>query len=122
MQKECLNHLLHENVLQRITDSQLYGNTYSLDEYLVELTNSIFSADAKSSVNTMRQNLQIEYVNRLASMLDEKSRYDNVSKSMALSELKRIDTMMSTGSSPDALTKAHRDHVRTIVKNALEAK
>lgn len=122
MQKECLNHLLHENVLQRITDSQLYGNTYSLDEYLVELTNSIFSADAKTTVNTMRQNLQIEYVNRLAAMLDEKSRYDNVSKSMALSELKRIDSMMATGASPDALTKAHRDHVRSIVKNALEAK
>ncbi|MFN0030593.1 MAG: zinc-dependent metalloprotease [Flavobacteriales bacterium] len=122
MQSECLNHLLHRNVLQRITDSQLYGNTYSLDEYMIELTNSIYSADAKTAVNTMRQNLQIEYVKRLALMLDEKTTYDNVSRSMAMSELKRIDNMMATGTSPDALTKAHREHVRAVVKQALEVK
>lgn len=122
MQKECLNQLLHQNVLQRITDSQLYGNTYTLDKAMADLTNAIFSADAKTSVNTIRQNLQIEYVERLADMLGEKSTYDNVSKSMALSELKRIDTMMAAGTSPDALTKAHREHVRSIVKSVLEGK
>lgn len=122
MQRECLNHLLHQNVLQRVTDSQLYGNTYSLDEYMADLTNSIFSTDAKTAVTTIRQNIQIEYVKRLAGMLDEKSTYDNVSKSMALSELKRLDTMMASGASPDALTKAHREHVRSVVKGVLEGK
>lgn len=120
MQKECLNHLLHPNVLERITDSKLYGNTYSLDKVMTDLTNSIFQADAKSAVNTFRQNLQVEYVNRLVKVNEEKSPYDNVSKAMAWSELKRIDTMMATGASPDGLTKAHREYVRLLIKQAQE--
>lgn len=120
MQRECFNHLLHPNVMQRITDSQMYGNTYSLDEVMMDLTNAIFQADAKTKVNTVRQNLQIEYVNRLAAFQDEKRGYDHVSKGMALAELKRIDTMMATGASPDALTKAHRDHVRKLIADAME--
>lgn len=120
MQKECLNHLLHKNVLQRLTDSKLYGNTYSLDKMMTDLTNSIFQADAKKSVNTFRQNLQVEYVNRLIQINDAKNNYDNVSKAMAWSELKRIDTMMATGTSPDALTKAHREYVRLLIKQATE--
>lgn len=122
MQKECLNHLLNGNVLQRVTDTQIYGNTYGLDEYMTSLTNSIFQADAKSTVNTFRQNLQVEYTTRLAEILDPKGRFDHISRAMALSELKRIDSMMATGTSPDALTKAHRDYVRSIVKSALEPK
>lgn len=121
MQRQCLNHLLHENVLQRITDSQLYGNTYTLDEVMMDLTNAIFQADLKSKVNTFRQNLQIMYVEQLATFIDPKSKYDNVSKSMALSELKRIDLQMASAVSADPLTKAHREHVRAIVKNAMEA-
>ena len=120
MQRECFNHLLHPNVMQRITDSQVYGNTYSLDEVMIDLTNSIFQADAKTKVNTVRQNLQVEYVKRLAAFQDEKRGYDHVSKGMALAELKRIDTMMATGTSPDALTKAHRDHVRKLIADAME--
>jgi len=121
MQKECLNQLLHPNVLTRITDSQLYGNTYSLDEVMTDLTNSIFQADAKSSVTTIRQNLQINYLERLVKITSADGKYDSVSKGMAIFELKRIDQMMTSGSSPDGLTKAHREHVRTIIKKALEA-
>ncbi len=122
MQRQCLQHLLHENVLTRITDSQLYGNTYTIDEYLVELTNAVFQADMKTTVNTFRQNLQIMYLETLVQILDPKGRYDSISKTMALSEINRIDKMMITAASPDALTKAHRDHLRKIVANALESK
>jgi hypothetical protein len=38
---------------------------------------------------------------------------------MTLSELKRIDQSMATAASPDALTKAHRDHIRQLIKDAL---
>ena len=120
MQKECLNHLLHPAVLERVTDSKLYGNTYGIDEVMMDLTNSIFSADSKGNVNTFRQNLQVEYVNRLIKMLDPKNNYDYVSRSMALAEMKRIDAMQATGGG-DTLTKAHRDHLRTLIKKALEA-
>jgi hypothetical protein len=120
MQKGCLQHLLHETVLQRITDSQLYGNTYTLDEYMIDLTNAVFQADMKTAVNTFRQNLQIAYLEQLASIVDVKSRFDHVSRGMALSELTRIDSMMASGTSPDPLTKAHRNHVRSIIQRALD--
>lgn len=120
MQKECLNHLLHPNVLTRITDSKLYGNTYTLDKMMTDLTNAIFLADAKSTVNTFRQNLQVEYVTRLTKFSDEKSSQDNISKAMAWSELKRIDAMMAAGANSDPLTKAHREYVRLLIKQAQE--
>jgi hypothetical protein len=115
MQSECLNHLLNPTVLQRIIDSKAYGNTYTIDEYMVDLTNALFQADLKSSVSTVRQNIQIEYVERLIGGFDEKSRLDNVSKSMIVSELKRIDAMMAANAGADALTKAHREHVRMMI-------
>ncbi|MCC6599201.1 MAG: zinc-dependent metalloprotease [Crocinitomicaceae bacterium] len=121
MQEECLNHLLHRAVLQRITDSKLYGNTYTLDEVLTDLTNSIFLADQKGSVNTVRQNLQVEYTQRLVKIMDPAIGYDNVSVGMAIAELKRIDQMQAAAAAPDGLTKAHREHLRTIIKKAFES-
>lgn len=123
MQGECLNHLLHPNVTKRIVDSKLYGNTYTLDKYFIDLTNSIFQADLKSEVNTFRQMLQILYVKRLIEAVnppkESLSGSPTHTRSMALSELKRIDNMMTTAASPDGLTKAHRDHVKQLIKDAL---
>lgn len=123
MQGECLNHLLHPNVTRRIVDSKLYGNTYTLDEYFTDLTNSIFQADLKTEVNTFRQMLQIMYVKRLIDIInppkDSFLSSTTHTRTMALSELKRIDASMSSASSPDGLTKAHRDHVKQLIKDAL---
>ena len=121
MQLECLNHLLHPSVMLRIVDSKMYGNTYTLDEVMMDLTNAIFQADAKTAVNTVRQNLQVAYVNRLIKMLDPQNNQNIVVRSMTLSELKRIDQMMATGANPDALTKAHRDHIRLVIEQALKS-
>jgi Met-zincin/Domain of unknown function (DUF5117) len=120
MQRECLNHLLHPTVLQRMLDSKLYGNTYTIDEYFTDLTNSIFQADLKTPVVTLRQNLQIEYVNRMVEAFGEKSRYDHVSKSMMVGELKRIDSLMAANVGADALTKAHREHIRMLIRQVME--
>jgi hypothetical protein len=105
----------------RIVDSKMYGNTYTLDEVMMDLTNAIFQADAKTAVNTVRQNLQVAYVNRLIKMLDPQNNQNIVVRSMTLSELKRIDQMMATGANPDALTKAHRDHIRLVIEQALKS-
>lgn len=120
MQAECLGHLLHRNVLQRITDSQLYGGTYSLDEYMTELTDAIFKEDLNTKVNTVRQNLQTEYVKRLIQALDVKSGYDNISKAMMVYELKRIRTAVSAATGGDVLTKAHRENLKTMITQALD--
>ena len=122
MQVECLNHLLHPRVHQRIIDSYMYGNTYNIDEVMFDLTQAIFESDLKGEVNTIRQNLQIEYTRRLISMLDEKNRYDNVSQGVALAELKRIKKFEETNAAGNALTKAHRAHVVQLIDDALSAK
>ena len=46
-----------------------------------DLTDAIFEQDARSNVSSQRQNLQMEYVGRLAKMVD--GGYDTPSQSMA---------------------------------------
>ena len=119
-QKNVLNHVLHPNTLQRITDSELYGNEYSLANMMTDLTDAIFKADIYGSVNSFRQNLQVEYTNRLIGMLvgDSAKRYDNNSKSMAIYNLNKIKTMASP--SGDVSTRAHKLHLRTLIDNAMK--
>jgi hypothetical protein len=116
-QRGVLSHLLHPNTLQRIVDSQLYGNTYSLGEMMTDLTGSIFNADMAGNVSTFRQNLQVEYVKMLISISSSKD-YMHAVKSMAIYTLKDLKGKLpATG---DLSTRAHREHVRTLITNALE--
>jgi hypothetical protein len=114
IQRGTLSHLLHPNVLERFSDVALYGNKYSIDAYMSDLTSAIFSADLSGSVNTFRQNLQVEYTERLIKALDPKSTYDNVAQGMINQTLNYIDNMMKSAAG-DALTKAHRAHIRQII-------
>lgn len=119
-QKRVLDHLLHPNTLQRITDSQLYGNEYSLSSFMTDLNNSIFKTDIYGNVNTFRQNLQLEYSNMLIGVLTGKqsSRYSHNAKSMALYNLKAIRTMAAP--SGNIASRAHKQHLRTLIDNAVK--
>lgn len=119
-QKGCLEHLLHHTVLERMVNSALYGNTYTLDRYMTDLTDAIFKADLTSRVNTTRQNLQVEYTQRLAQVVGDDKNHSHVARSMALHELKRIDRMAQANPGSDTPTRAHRDHLRQVVKKTLE--
>ena len=119
-QKNVLNHILHPNTLQRISDSELYGNKYKLSLFMNDLNNAIFKADIYSSVNSFRQNLQTEYTGMLISILigKQKGRYSNAAKSMALYNLKKIRSMATpTG---DISSRAHKQHLRILIDNALK--
>jgi len=120
-QRNVLRHLLHYNTLQRVVDSELYGNTYDIGEYMTDLNNGIFKADIYGNVNTFRQNLQVEYVNMLINILTGKSngRYGNVSKSMVLYNIKNIKKM-TANSNGNIITKAHKAHLSTLINNALK--
>ena len=65
MQQTALSHLLHPNVLERLTDATKYGNEYDVDSYLVDLTNAIFIEDFRKKVNTFRQQIQVYYTEAL---------------------------------------------------------
>ena len=123
-QRNILNHILHPNTLRRITDSEIYGNEYKLSEFMTDLNNAVFKADISGSVNSFRQNLQITYTQRLIDMVDPDSktskRYSNASKSMALYNLNKIKSWISSKTG-DISTKAHKAHVEKLINDALES-
>lgn len=121
-QRNVLNHLLHPRVMTRITDSRLYGNEYPLAEVMGDLTSAIFDADASGNVNTFRQNIQMEYVNRLAAMITPptKAPYDYPSQSAALASLRSIQSKLSGKSGANAETIAHTRNVLFTIQKALK--
>jgi hypothetical protein len=124
IQNNILDHLLHPRVLARITDSRLYGNRYALTEFMDDLTKAIFEDDAEGNVNTFRQNLQLEYVNRLTGIISDggKARYDNPSRSSSLHEIKRIQGLLAAKKGGNAETKAHTENVLFTIEKALDTK
>lgn len=109
MQKRVFNHVLHPRVLQRITDSTRYGNTYPLSDVMSDLTDAIFADDLRNNVNSYRQNLQVEYVERLIRIagLEKSSQYDKIAQATALYNLKALNDKLSTKRGNTA-TKIHR--------------
>ena len=122
MQKSVLDQLLHTNVLKRISDTELYGNSYSLTHFMNDLTSSIF-VDAKNP-SSLSRNVQIEYVNRLLRVVgvDKSSKYDNLAKVAALGQLSAIleqATAMSFGKSNN--DKAHDAYLSLLINKALNS-
>ncbi|MBI3416665.1 MAG: zinc-dependent metalloprotease [Verrucomicrobia bacterium] len=124
IQRNVLNHLLHARVLTRITDSRLYGNTYTLPEFLDDLTNAVFEEDAAGDVNTFRQNLQLEFVNRLTGMIGDagRGRFDYPTQSIALAKLRAIQKLLATKNAGNAETQAHTAHILFVIEQALKPK
>ncbi len=120
IQENVLAHLLHPNVLERMTDTRLYGNEYTLAAYMRDLTDAVFAADAQGNVNTFRQNLQVSYVESLATVVGEEgdARYDNVAQSAALQSLQEIERMIDRKRGVNAETRAHTDHVLHLIDEA----
>jgi hypothetical protein len=87
-----------------------------------DLTTAIFKDDLNSNVNTFRQNLQVEYVNRLIKLSSDEGRYDHRARSVAFSQLKNIERMMKSTTAGNAETKAHREHIVFNIRKALEVK
>jgi hypothetical protein len=123
-QAAALDHLLHPVVLKRITDARLYGNEYPLASVMTELTDAIFQADLSGDVNTFRQNLQMDYVNRLASMVtgDTKAGFDTPAQSMAIFELQRLRKALGKKRDGNIETRAHTQHLLLEIDRTLDVK
>ena len=121
MQRAVLAHIMHPRVLTRMTNSRLYGNTYPVAEYMTDLTNAIFADDARGVVNTFRQQLQIEYVQRLSAVIDPEdgSAFDTIARSAALKSLRDVQRLLRGKNGPNAETQAHTEHVRFLIDKAL---
>ena len=123
MQKNVLDQLLHQKVLKRLTDSSLYGNKYSLDEFMSDLTAAIYKVDMRGDVNTFRQNLQTEHTQRLINIMkpENTSSYGHHAQAAAFKSLNDIKTFVrkQTGVSP--ATKSHRMYIDHLVQKALDS-
>lgn len=118
----ALAHILHPATLQRVTNSRLYGNQYSVADVLTDMTAGIFAADLKTNVNVYRQYLQTTYVKALLGMIGERSMYDDVAKAAALNTVKKIKAQMTTAVATNEETKAHRANIIYIINKELEPK
>ena len=74
-----------------------------------DLTDAIFADDLRNNVNSYRQNLQVEYVERLIRIagLEKSSQYDKIAQATALYNLKALNDKLSTKRGNTA-TKIHR--------------
>ncbi len=120
-QARVLAHIMHPNTLQRLGDSELYGNKYKLSTFMTDLNNAMFKPDVYGSINSFRQNLQITYVKRLVNMVTGRAanRFSPASQSMALLNLKNIKTWVSNGTGNTA-TRAHKNHIKTLITNVMK--
>ncbi len=119
IQKELLIHLLHANVVNRFIDTRLYGNEYDLTEYLNDLTNAVFESDLRKPANSMRRNLQTEYVARLINVMNNKSSL-HATKSAAHGQLIKIKEANQRALKPDEATKMHRDYIINMIDRAMD--
>jgi hypothetical protein len=104
----ALEQILHPNTLQRITNTRLYGNEYSVADVMNDLVKQIFDADINSNVNVYRQYLQTSFVKSAGQLLADNSPLDNVSKSATYYTLKKLRTKLTNAVSTNEETKAHR--------------
>lgn len=120
-QTRVLSHLLYPNTLQRILDSQQYGNLYSLTEFMSDLNDAMFEDDKNQNINTFRQNLQATYVSRLIQIItgSSSSRYIIPVKSMAIYNLEKIMKILKNKNG-NTSTVAHKNHLRKLISNALD--
>ncbi|MEI6534371.1 MAG: zinc-dependent metalloprotease, partial [Verrucomicrobiaceae bacterium] len=122
-QRALLEHLLHANTQNRILDSALYGNGYPLQQMMRELTQAIMDGEAAAApVTTMRQNLQLDYVDRLIGVVKGRSHLA-AGRSVALYELRGIEKkLVAEDGKVIEANRPHHAHLLFVIKQGLDEK
>ncbi len=115
----AFDHILHPATLQRITNTSLYGNQYSVAEVMSDLVKNVFDADLSGNVNVYRQYLQTSFVKSGIQLLDNVV-LDQVSKSALYYTLKKLKTKLATATVGNEETKAHRSAMIFLIEKALK--
>jgi hypothetical protein len=122
IQVTTLATILNPTTLNRINNSSLYGNTYSVADVMGDLANAIFKADLGGAVNLYRQNLQTSFVRGAINIMEARTEHDNASKSAAMHTLRKIKALLATAVSPNEQTRAHRSMLVFLIDKALSVK
>lgn len=123
IQNGLLDHFLHTNTQSRILDSALYGNAYPLPDMMRDLTDAIVTqAELRQPLNTSRQNLQLDYTDRLLNLVRDGSKQP-AAQSVALYQLRRIEKLFadSEGLTPEA-NQPHIAHILYKIRRGLDEK
>lgn len=116
-----LAHILNPSTLQRITNTRLYGNQYSVADVMNDLVKGIFDADMNGNVNVYRQYLQGTFVKGIIQLMGDASPADNVSKAAALYTAKKLRNRLALASNAtNEETKAHRAAMIFTIDKALK--
>ena len=118
IQDRILDHILSPWTLYRISDTQLYGNDYSVNEVINDLTQAIFTGDQNNEVSSVRRNLQTAYVRRLFGILAQ-DYFDELSVAAVYTSLRDIQKIVRK-SSNDTATKSHRKLISWIIESGLD--
>lgn len=121
IQRGLLDHLLHERTQNRILDSALYGNAYPLHAVMHDLTSVIMSGEGQAEISTLRQDLQLEYVDRLLNIVKSKAHHP-AAQSIALFELQGIEKSFGAQQPAVEANQAHIAHVLFKIKQGLDVK
>ena len=123
LQTGVLSHVLSANVLSRLNNSSLYGNTYSVADVLNDLTNAVFRADIATNVNLFRVNLQTEFVKGIAAIVTTPiGGYDNTSRAVMYNTLRKVKALLGAAVSSNEQTRAHRANLNFLIDKALAIK
>jgi hypothetical protein len=113
IQRGLLDHLMHVNTQNRILDSALYGNKYPLHEVMRDLTKAIINGEGeKGLITTQRQNLQLDYVDRLLGIVQGRGHLPAV-QSVALAQLRFIQGHFK--SLEPGAPEANRPHIEFVL-------
>jgi hypothetical protein len=115
IQRMVLGQLLNRNVLNRMVNTSLYGNEYSLAAYFKDLNNAIFNADRNTSVNSFRQNLQVEYVNRMIRVSKDRVTSSQV-RAQVVSQLTTTLNEVKGSKYFDVATNVHREYLAYLIQ------
>jgi len=116
IQKSILGQLMHRSVLNRMVNSSLYGNEYSLSSYFTDLNNALFKADRNKSVNSFRQNLQVAYVNRLIVAAKDRG-LNSLIHAQVHRQLTSLIKEMKNSKPSGASTNAHREYLAYLIES-----
>jgi hypothetical protein len=123
-QMRSLEHIMHPNTLQRMLDSELYGNQYKLATFMNDLNDIMFKEDINGKINSFRRNLQLYYVKMfLIPMVTEESSLSlsSTSQSIAYYNLNKIKFWINKyKDSGDLASRAHKKYLKTLISNALK--
>ncbi|MBV6500812.1 MAG: hypothetical protein CJBNEKGG_03299 [Prosthecobacter sp.] len=118
VQKALLDHLLHLETQRRILDSGLYGNQVPLDQVMHKITAGIFAGDKETGPDSLRQNLQSDYLERLLRIVNNPA-WPPAAQAVAYAQVEFIQDQL--GSLPAfKAAAAHASFLRYKIRRGLD--